>query len=678
MSGRCDCGCRGTSAATPTEVTNPPGQGAIHYRVGTYREFRSSMLARLSGPAYPALRDLTVRTPDDPAIGLLDTWAVLGDLLTFYSERIANEGYLRTATEDGSLTLLGRLVGHRPRPGVAADTFLAYTLDRDPRPGQETPVLIPRGARSQSVPGPGEEPQSFETSEELTARWSWNELAVLRRRPYQVTPDRLEKRTELFVAGTANNVKPGDQLLFVFSAEESARDKRFLRTVPHVRIDRENDVTVIGLPIAAQPSLKRLREELGRWIAPSAKDSPHPRPRGSRLVERFDKDVLAPLRGDLDALKTATALAERLIRDVERVHEAAELARRYQDIAGWFETLAAKFIELTGQARALEPPQPPKPPAGDGKSEPLFAGLRLGSDAVAEHGGQRTVATEPNETGEPANPANPAFRGLGALLPALRTAPVRPPAGARHLARDPERIYAPGSDIGAQLLAVLDTRVRDQLHDAWRQADLTAPLALATVQVMRATATPFGATAPMKPRYKNNNEIDHYEDWPLSGSTSLDTTVTYDTAGTVPAKITFTHSVADSSSPTKELTLPDDEEINKKVPDVGPGEVQVSTLLPPPEPDPDPAGEPGGAAPPPPRTRTRSASARNCCPSCPRPPCSSPGPTATTGCWSPSPTAPPPSNTAWGPTSPPRSGRSAGSPSTWPAGRPPANPPPSA
>ncbi|MFI8942646.1 putative baseplate assembly protein [Streptomyces syringium] len=597
MSGRCDCGCRGTSAATPTEVTNPPGQGAIHYRVGTYREFRSSMLARLSGPAYPALRDLTVRTPDDPAIGLLDTWAVLGDLLTFYSERIANEGYLRTATEDGSLTLLGRLVGHRPRPGVAADTFLAYTLDRDPRPGQETPVLIPRGARSQSVPGPGEEPQSFETSEELTARWSWNELAVLRRRPYQVTPDRLEKRTELFVAGTANNVKPGDQLLFVFSAEESARDKRFLRTVPHVRIDRENDVTVIGLPVAAQPSLKRLREELGAWIAPSAKDSPHPRPKSSRLVERFDKDVLAPLRDDLATLKTATAFADRLTRDVERVHEAAELARRYQDIAGWFETLAAKFTELIGQARALEPPQPAKPPPGDGTSESLFAGLRLGSDAVAEHGGQRTAAPEP--IGTP-GPANPAFRGLGALLPALRTAPVRPPAGARHLARDPERIYAPGSDIGAQLLAALDSRVRDGLHDAWRQADLTAPLALATVQVMRATATPFGATAPMKPRYKNNNEIDYYEDWPLSGSTSLDTTVTYDTAGTVPAKITFTHSVADSSSPTKELILPDDEEINKKVPDVGPGEVQVSTLLPPPEREPDPAGEPVDAAPPPP------------------------------------------------------------------------------
>ena len=141
------------------------------------------MLDRLASPAYPALRGLTVRTPDDPAIGLLDAWAVLGDVLTFHSERIADEGYLRTANEHRSLALLGRLVGHRPRPGVAADTHLAYTLDKDPR-AEDLPVVIPRGARSHSVPAAtGEESQTFETSEDLTARWAWNELKVRRRRP---------------------------------------------------------------------------------------------------------------------------------------------------------------------------------------------------------------------------------------------------------------------------------------------------------------------------------------------------------------------------------------------------------------------------------------------------------------------------------------------------------------
>ncbi|UQI46367.1 putative baseplate assembly protein [Streptomyces sp. HU2014] len=598
MSGRCDCGCRGTATATPTEVTNPPGLTAVRHRVGTYGEFLSSMLARLSGPAYPALRDLTVRTPDDPAIALLDTWAVLGDLLTFYSERIANEGYLRTATEDGSLALLGRLVGHRPRPGVAADTVLAYTLDRDPDPGRETPVLIPRGARSQSVPGPGEEPQSFETAEELTARWSWNELPVLRRRPYQVTPDLLARRTELFLAGTANNVKPGDQLLFVFSAEESARDKRFLRTVPHVRLDRENDITEIGLPVTARPSLKGLREELTKWLPPQDKDLPTTRPRGSRLVDRFDEDVLGPLRKDLADLKTASAFADRLTTDKRRVAEALELAAPYPRIVPWFDALAGKFTELITHARTLEPPQPaadkPKPPSSPGGAhEPLFDGLRLGDDPTKEHGGHEDA---PAPTA-PAGPAHPAFRGLGALLPALRTAPARPPVNARHLARDPERVYAPGSDIGAQLLAALDARIREGLHDAWRKVDLTAPLALATVQVMRATATPFGATAPMP--VKPGGGID-YDDWPLSGVAGISTTVTYDSAATVPAHIAFAYAVANSTTSTKDLQLPVDKALPPKdVEGVGPGTARVHTTFPPREPDPGSGGtgDAGAAAP---------------------------------------------------------------------------------
>ena len=84
-------------------------------------------------------------------------------MLTFYQERIANEGYLRTATERRSVLELARLVGYEPRPGVAASVFLAYTLD-DTVSGE---VLIPAGSQAQSVPGPGEIPQLFETSQPL-------------------------------------------------------------------------------------------------------------------------------------------------------------------------------------------------------------------------------------------------------------------------------------------------------------------------------------------------------------------------------------------------------------------------------------------------------------------------------------------------------------------------------
>ncbi|UUZ47661.1 hypothetical protein LP420_31550 [Massilia sp. B-10] len=120
------------------------------------------------------LDGLKTRAPDDFSMALLDAWAVTGDVLTFYQERIANEGYLRCATERRSVLELARLTGYALRPGVAASVFLAYALEKD-----AAPVVIPKGARVNSVPGPGEQMEAFETSEPLQARVEWNELTPL-------------------------------------------------------------------------------------------------------------------------------------------------------------------------------------------------------------------------------------------------------------------------------------------------------------------------------------------------------------------------------------------------------------------------------------------------------------------------------------------------------------------
>ena len=258
----------------PAPLHNPPGRTALDYRVGDYGSFLAAQLDRLASPAYPALKGLTVRTPDDPAIGLLDATAVLGDLLTFHSERIADEAYLRTANEHRSLALLGRLVGHRPRPGVAASTHLAYTLERDPR-AETLPVVIPRGARSHSVPASADEDsQTFETSRDLTARWDWNELKVRRRRPSLVTPADLERRSELFVEGTANSLQTGDQLLFVFGEQAAAEPKL--------------------LPVAKYGSTGTTRSPRSAW--PS-----RPRPRSGNSSTRYGGGPPSPRRRAIPA-----------------------------------------------------------------------------------------------------------------------------------------------------------------------------------------------------------------------------------------------------------------------------------------------------------------------------------------------------------------------------------------
>ena len=78
------------------------------------------MIAALTDADRPRLAALGTRDSDDFTIALLDAWAVASDVLTFYNERLAQESYLRTARERISLQELGRLIGYRLRPGVAA------------------------------------------------------------------------------------------------------------------------------------------------------------------------------------------------------------------------------------------------------------------------------------------------------------------------------------------------------------------------------------------------------------------------------------------------------------------------------------------------------------------------------------------------------------------------------
>jgi hypothetical protein len=108
------------------------------------------MLARLSSSDLPALRGLNTRDDDDFAVALLDGWAMVADVLTFYQERIANEFYLRTATERGSLLELARLIGYEPRPGVAASTYLAFKLEE--APGSPRTATVEAGTKVQSLP----------------------------------------------------------------------------------------------------------------------------------------------------------------------------------------------------------------------------------------------------------------------------------------------------------------------------------------------------------------------------------------------------------------------------------------------------------------------------------------------------------------------------------------------
>lgn len=194
---------------TPASIYNRPGLSVIAYRVGTHGQFKRSMLAALTDSRNPPLANLTTRDDDDFSITLLDSAAVVADVLSFYQERIANECYVRTATETTSLNDLALLVGYSPRPGVAANTYLAFTLE-DPA-GNPRKVTLDVGVKVQSIPGAGESPQTFETIEAIEARSEWNSLTA----KTSETQEFDSQTTELYLDGVDTNLDPGDAILLV-------------------------------------------------------------------------------------------------------------------------------------------------------------------------------------------------------------------------------------------------------------------------------------------------------------------------------------------------------------------------------------------------------------------------------------------------------------------------------
>jgi hypothetical protein len=250
-SGTCTCGCcSGISIETPIVAQNRPGLSAITYRAGTWATFRESMLARLSSADYPALRHLKTRDTDDFSIALLDASAVVFDILTFYQERLANESYLRTATQLRSLAELARLIGYQPAPGVAAETYLAFTLKAAtglPANPNTTAITIPAGTQVQSVPAQNQTPHTFETSADILAKADWNALPIVAGIPW-IAPG----GNGIYLTGTANQLNPGDSLLLLGSDREkwtpssTPSEQWDVVTLNQVVIDTRRNLTWIG------------------------------------------------------------------------------------------------------------------------------------------------------------------------------------------------------------------------------------------------------------------------------------------------------------------------------------------------------------------------------------------------------------------------------------------------
>jgi hypothetical protein len=150
----------------PTRPQNRPSLPHIGYRIGTYSDARLAMLYALD-------RDLTLapwthRQPDDPGIALLESTAIVTDILTFYQELYANEAFLRTATWRESVADLVRLTGYRLAPAIGGNATFSLQVRGN------NAVQVPSGFAIKADLADVPDTATFETSQTVTARPAFN------------------------------------------------------------------------------------------------------------------------------------------------------------------------------------------------------------------------------------------------------------------------------------------------------------------------------------------------------------------------------------------------------------------------------------------------------------------------------------------------------------------------
>ena len=526
----CGC-CAGLEVVTPELEANRPGLSALVYRAGTYATFLESMLARISSiyldvPAsdgsgkvqriFPlnglvlngtkferVSAGLSTRELNDPSIALLDAWATIADVLTFYEERIANEGYLRTATERRSILELARLVGYRLRPGISSSVHLAFTVS-DGFNG-----IIPSGTRAQSIPkGTGERPQPFETYDDLPARDVWNNLKprltrpqviTLASNPYNNQPVTIDQGTDattrdtLYFTGTSTNLKSGDALLIVSG---DGAGQQYLRFVQSVNVQNDQQRTEVRLQEPpptlqtgtsndpAQQAVVALQNAFGPFIADAATlfSGGDLAAQVASILQQLITDATAVASANPSTV-TASAVADLLVPVIPQIQEKHDVAvrRGFTRLEPWISDIENTLTSLIQQIANLD----------DGVGRVTIPAITNTAEVVP-----------------------PALANLFGIRDQLALPPSLQPANTFRLTRRVQQVFAAESDTAPRLLATFKPSIAPTLYKAW--GAIQAPASPIQVFAMRVKASLFGNNAPLQIQFTpRTGAVAGVTDWPV-------------------------------------------------------------------------------------------------------------------------------------------------------------------
>ncbi|MFJ5776183.1 baseplate J/gp47 family protein [Streptomyces sp. NPDC093094] len=261
MSCACGCGEAGTAGCAggaPGGSRGLPGDPS-RFRYGAILERLLDRISRAEALGDRPLATLG-RSPDDPAVALLAAAAGAHHVLAWTLHRLAVDSTLPGTEDRAALVRLTAMLGHVPRPAIAADALLAFqvgTLPGAPEgtglPGVPDVVTIPGGVKVASVPEQGGQPVTFETDGAVEARAVWNVLRPLRA---PVLPDISAKTAGVEVLGVEPGARVGDRVLVHAGAAKAAQSSSWLLA----------RVTAVEVAASAEPAHTRLSLSAGQLL----------------------------------------------------------------------------------------------------------------------------------------------------------------------------------------------------------------------------------------------------------------------------------------------------------------------------------------------------------------------------------------------------------------------------
>jgi Baseplate J-like protein len=537
----CGC-CTGLEVVTPQPEANRPGLSALVYRAGTHATFFESMLARISslyldvpvpdgsgkvrrifplnglalnadGKTFTRVSPgLSTRELSDPSIALLDAWAMVADVLTFYEERIANEGFLRTATERQSILELARLVGYKLRPGISSSVYLAFTTSAGFN------GIIPAGTRAQSIPAVGQTPQPFETSDDLPARDVWNKLGVRLTQPQVITlaSDSTGKtlkidqgtdavtRDTLYFQGISTNLKTGDALLIVSGDGGGQQALRFVQSVNAQADQKRTEVTLQEPPVTVQD------EGGGAQAAVTALHT---------VLDPFIEDATTLFSGG-DLAAGVASILQQLIKDAQTLADEDAAAA---DLAG---LILAIVPQIEGK-------QDVAVRRGFTRLEPWISDVTNNLTTLIQQLPSFDDRNDPPVQLPPitgtAKTVPPSLGHLFDIVDRLALPASLQPANTFRLARQVQQVFSPESDTAPRLLAAFRPAAAKTLYKAW--GTVQTPAAPIQVYALRVKASLFGNNAPLQIQFTPAGTVAlPVRDWPVENEseTQVDLDSSYD------------------------------------------------------------------------------------------------------------------------------------------------------